>query len=541
MMCKTHMVMHRRGVALIVVLVLVVMIALAGFGFANSMGTEYEATKIAGDELQADQALLSAEALVAQYLQLPTQQQLALGGHFDNETMFRGRAVLGDPERSDAPDGAARRSASDDAWQFSVLAAPGGGQEDSLVGEARSVRFGLVNESNKLHLGAILAWDRAKPGAGRAVLTKLPRVTPEVADAILDWLDPDTTPREFGAEAEFYDALARPYRVANRLPKSLDELRLVRGVTATLLYGLDSNRNFRVDRSEQQLSSRAGLSSATEPIDEATESLGLVDFLTLHSAGRNANRTGEPRVDLNQIDLPTLLLQLQTRLPEDVAKFIILYRQYGPSPGSGGSLVGQITLDMTKPWQFKLNSVAELVDARIRIAADSPTTIRSPLRTDSAELHELLPLLLSETTTNPALVLAGQLNVNSAPEAVLKAVPFLSDDTVQQIVSQRDMLDDQTLASVAWLLTENVLSRDTFAQVQPWLTAGGNVFACQLFAFRGSRGPIRRVHVVFDAASAKPRRLEWVDLRSRGRGFSWNQVSRINFESDDPLSELLVE
>ncbi len=120
-------------------------------------------------------------------------------------------------------------------------------------------------------------------------------------------------------------------------------------------------------------------------------------------------------------------------------------------------------------------------------------------------------------------------------------MPFLSGDVVQQIVSQREMLDDQTLASVAWLLTENVLNRDTFAQVQPWLTTDGGVFSCQLFAFRRSRGPIRRVHAVFDAASAKPRRLEWVDLRSLGRGFSWDQLSQTNFESDDPLSELLTE
>ena len=45
----------RRGVVLIVVLVLVVMIALAGFGFVVEMTTEYEATKINGDLLQAQQ------------------------------------------------------------------------------------------------------------------------------------------------------------------------------------------------------------------------------------------------------------------------------------------------------------------------------------------------------------------------------------------------------------------------------------------------------------------------------------------------------
>ncbi|MCA9037168.1 MAG: hypothetical protein KDA91_18655, partial [Planctomycetaceae bacterium] len=51
----------RRGVVLIVVLVLVVMIAFAGFGFVSEMTTEYEATRINGDLLQAQQVMASAE------------------------------------------------------------------------------------------------------------------------------------------------------------------------------------------------------------------------------------------------------------------------------------------------------------------------------------------------------------------------------------------------------------------------------------------------------------------------------------------------
>ncbi len=517
--------LHRRGVVLIVVLVLVVMIALAGFSFANSMGTEYEAAKIAGDELQADQTLLSAETFVAQYLRLPAEQRLALGGEFDNETLFRARPVIANPELAGFTGDRENVRPSDSTWQFSILSGPPASNASSQLSESRGVRFGLVNESNKLHLGAILAWDRVRPGAGRAVLMKLPRMTPELADAVLDWIDPDNEPREFGAEADYYGSLPQPYRVANRLPGSLDDLRLVRGVTSQVLYGPDLNRNFRVDRAEGRLATLGDATGASEANDEELSGAGWSDLLTLHSATKNVNRFGGLKIDLNQLDLPTLLLQLQTLVPEDVAKFIVLYRQYGPSQSAGAGSVSQVTLDMATPWKFKMNSVADLVDARVTVPGEPAVTVRSPLSMNSGELRELLPMLLSETTTLAAPVLAGGLNINTADEAILRAVPFFSDDTVTQILSQRESISEGPIGSIAWLLTENVLSRETFIQVQPWLTAGGDVFSCQLFVFRGSRGPIRRVHAVFDAASAEPRRLEWVDLRPTGRGFAWSEVS----------------
>ena len=54
----------RRGIVLIIVLVLVAMVALAGFGFLADMTTEYEATKIENDRVQATQVMASAETLI---------------------------------------------------------------------------------------------------------------------------------------------------------------------------------------------------------------------------------------------------------------------------------------------------------------------------------------------------------------------------------------------------------------------------------------------------------------------------------------------
>ena len=71
----------------------------------------------------------------------------------------------------------------------------------------------------------------------------MPNMTPDVADAIVDWLDMDSSPRPYGAEDDYYTALSPPYHCKNGPLDSLEELLLVRGVTPELLFGNDQNRN----------------------------------------------------------------------------------------------------------------------------------------------------------------------------------------------------------------------------------------------------------------------------------------------------------
>ncbi len=53
----------------------------------------------------------------------------------------------------------------------------------------------------------------------------------ELADALLDWLDEDRLPRDFGAEDGFYQSLDPPYSTANRPMAHPSELLLVKGFT----------------------------------------------------------------------------------------------------------------------------------------------------------------------------------------------------------------------------------------------------------------------------------------------------------------------
>lgn len=120
-------------------------------------------------------------------------------------------------------------------------------------GEYSGMRLGLEDESARLNLNTILVADARDPEAalGRQLLMGLPGMTESIADAILDWLDEDDEPRDFGAERDYYSGLATPYEPQNGPLESIDQLLLVRDVTPELLYGYDRNQNFQIDAAER--------------------------------------------------------------------------------------------------------------------------------------------------------------------------------------------------------------------------------------------------------------------------------------------------
>ena len=117
--------------------------------------------------------------------------------------------------------------------------------------------------------------------ANREVLSKLPGMTPEIADAIIDWRDPDENPGTAGAESEYYQSLQPPYRCKNGPFESVEELLLVKGVTPELLYGTDVNHNGFLD--EEELSAGGTVTRTDDPT--APSPRGLLPFVTIHGIG----------------------------------------------------------------------------------------------------------------------------------------------------------------------------------------------------------------------------------------------------------------
>ena len=173
----------------------------------------------------------SGDEVARQFLDRPTDDLQTGGGLYDNAQRFSSQLVVND----DSPRGRGR---------FTIVAPK---LEDTAI---TGPRYGLQDESAKINLAAILHYDQSAgtladnpdgtedPDVSTADNTKahlmlmgLPGMTDDVADAILDWIDADDTPRDQGAESEYYSGLQPAYVPRNAPPVSLEELLLVKGVT----------------------------------------------------------------------------------------------------------------------------------------------------------------------------------------------------------------------------------------------------------------------------------------------------------------------
>lgn len=494
---------------LILVLIVVMILALAGFGFAELMLTENKAAHLHGDELRLQSAQSSAVEFIKQFVEAPAERQLAAGGAEDNPLLFRGVALAGEDRLARKPTRQVR---------FSVIAPL------MVDGETRGQRFGLENESGRLHVGDVLRWEQQQSGAGRKALAQLAGMTPAVADAILDWLDADETPRELGAESDYYAGLERPYSPRNGLPESIEELLLVKGVTRTLLFGSDANYNYQQDPEELLDPSQGQRARAI-----TTASAPWATRLTLYSGQRNLSSAGRPRIDLNSADLVQLQQQLTTALDANWAAFTVAYRQYGPYAGSEPGTPAAPAVVPAMPPRYTISSVLDLAGARVSPPATAPgqqpTVHASPLAEQPQAMAEHLPKLLDKLTVIPVPVTRGGVSVNHAPRDVLMAVPGMTPEAADRIVAARgnsigsSSTDKNPRQSATWILTEGLVDLPTMRQLMPYLNAGGDVVRAQVVSHFDGRGPTARAEVVIDATTLPARQIAGRDLRIFGAAF----------------------
>jgi type II secretory pathway component PulK len=141
----------------------------------------------------------------------------------------------------------------------------------------QNYNFGIVDESSKVNLNVASA---------NSLLT-LPGITSEAADSIADWVDTDdNTTGSDGGESSYYEGLAEPYECKNASFDTVDELLLVKGITPTMLYGTDLNRDGVIDAYEATLPNPAG-SSTGITINGSSDRRGLVNYLTCYTTSQN--------------------------------------------------------------------------------------------------------------------------------------------------------------------------------------------------------------------------------------------------------------
>jgi hypothetical protein len=500
---------------LIVVLIAVAMLSLAGYGFAEWMLMERKAVQLYGDGLQAGYAAASGGAYLEAILAGTPLARRRFGGLVDNPMLFRGVQVSEELQTNLR-------------CRFSVIS------PRLEEGRPAGFRFGVEDESARLDLRAVLAWDNRSPGMGRQALLQLPGMSVEIADAILDWTDVDPVPREFGAEADYYQSLPNAYTPRDGIPESLEELLLVRGVTRHLLLGdlpPDSLPSEETEADAQPTLVRPFNQpmTGTASGDPMQVSIPWYLLLTVDSAERNVRPDGQPRIDLNQEDLRKLHQQLRESLGGDWADFIVLYRQYGPylgEPDPGPHLDRPI--DFSVGGRFPIASLLDLVDAHVQLPSSSERpsqVVASPLSRERLALHEQLPRLLDVASLTADPILPGRININQAEPAVLQAVPGMDEGLVERIVAARQNSAGQaeTIPGrryATWLLTEGLVDLARMKMLLPYLNTGGDIFRAQVVGFFDSPGPTARIEIVIDATTNPPRILRHKDLSLLGPGSS---------------------
>jgi len=504
----------RRGMILIVVTVVLLMISLAGFGFVAVMYTENKAAHLTVDELHVQNAAASGAELLKGFLAQSPSQQAAMGGLFHNSERFQGQVLFARP-------------GANNTVRFTVLSPQ---IED---GQYIGVRYGAENESARLNLSVLAAWDKAAPESGRKALMQLPGMTDEVADSIMDWLDADNESRSNGAESDYYSGLEPPYETRNGPIESLEELLLVKGVTRELLFGADTNRNYVVEEQEAD-SVAGGLGGGS---NEAR--LPWAAYLTIYSRERNAQPNGRPRVNVNLSSAGELQRQLSGSLDDNWMRFIIAYRQNGPYTGSEeGQPVSTLPLDLSQPLKYKIASVLDLIGARVAVTSpsgSSQTVYVSPLTDQPDSLRQSLPALMDAVTTDPQPVIPGRVNINQAPREVIAAIPGLPETLPEQIIAGRGLQDgeaDPERRYPTWLLTSGLVDLPTLRTLLPFMTCGGDVYRAQVVGYFDHGTPAARGEVVIDAIGPRPREVYYKDRRILGRGFS------LEILRGEPLTDL---
>jgi len=510
---------------LVMVLVVITILALAGYSFSELMLGERRAAQVSMQQAQARALADSGMELARRFVLQDLDTQIQLGGCYDNPQRFRGVLVVDDPRTQ-------RRG------RFAILSPRLDG--DTMTG----VRYGLEDESTRWNLNALLVLDKTAKGGARQILMGLPGMTEDVADAILDWMDPDDQPREFGAEVDSYSGQSPPYAPKNGPLETVEELLLLRGITPGLLFGSDAKRN--------------GLPSMIQSVDPA---LGEVDnsdgsmnrgwaaYLTLYSLENNMRADGTARINLNGDDLQQLYSDLSQALGNDAwATFIVAYRLFGPYKASGGAQAKgeQVTsdhynlLDLTQKGKTKLKTIVDLIGAQVQVKTNSKSSggsskqssqsnqsktiiLESPFANESDAIDSYIATLMDNVTANTAKVIPGRININQASRTVLSGIPGMTSDVVDAIISQRtlDLAQAETSRRYeTWILSEGLVTLTQIKSLMPYICARGSVYRAQAVGYFEGGGPAVRIEFVLDATSRPAKVLFWRDLSHLGRGYS---------------------
>jgi len=460
-----------RGVILFVTLVILLMTGLLAAGLNFYTRSQLAASRADRNAAQATEA---ANAALIQAAALLLDGERADEDLTDNPELFKDVLVA---------DGNIQ-------WYFTVLR--------DRVEDDDAPAYGITDESAKLNLIVATAQQ----------LMMLPGMTPEIADAIIDWRDRDDTPGPQGAEGKYYEQLAHPYSPKNGPFESVDELLLVRGVTELLLYGEDLNRNGLLDANENDGDKSLPPDNADGRLDS-----GWYRYLTVYSIDQGRAPDGSPKLNINGNADQVYDLMVKAGFSQELSQFVREARSSGVRFSHPAELLGFEREVSVSSGRGGRSSRGGRVPSGAS-AGDSGQTklLVSPLT------PEELPKVLEELSTSRRGLSLGKVNPSEAPKPVLMAIGF-TDAEADDAISKRAGLSPEQLHSYAWLISENVLSAERLWALAPRLIGRGSTFRIDAVGYSPQLGLFQRIETVLDVSSGQPRTLYSRDLTGLGPAY----------------------
>ncbi|MCX5662295.1 MAG: type II secretion system protein GspK [Planctomycetota bacterium] len=363
-----------------------------------------------------------------------------------------------------------------------VEAAPVGGgyfwiiKHDSA--DPTAVKFGLTDESGRINING------TGTGAGAGTLSRLPRMTPAIAAAIVDWRTAGDTASSGGAKSSYYQSLPSSYRAKGDRFETVEELLLVKDVTPDLLYGTDLNHNGVLDdadayadgtdvgESSSATSGPLGSNSLTPSSTLGSVDRGLAAYVTAYSTEPNVDSTGRRRVSIfaSPGQLRTALL---SGMSSDRVAAVMIRR--ADSSDQIRNVVDFYFVTGMRPTEFQ--AVADRL------------------------------------TTSNARDRLGLVNLNTAPREVLASLPLLTDGDVQSIISAR--LGSTGMTGLADLV--RILPREKASAISDVVTFHSYTCSADIVAVDATGRSFKRCQaVIYGRRDNPPRVMYYRDLSALG-------------------------
>ena len=300
-------------------------------------------------------------------------------------------------------------------------------------------------------------------------------------------------PGEGGAESDHYERLTPTYAAKNGPFDSVEELLLVKDFTTEILYGEDANRNGVLDPNEDD-------GDESLPPDDHDGELdgGLTEFVTVYSYTRNRTLEGQPRVNINEAEREALTQALGEQLPPPKITWIAEYRK--------AKLGGQ---SIFPDEQY-------VTPANVVPVIPVPGVPGQPLTFD--DYRKIADLV---TVTSEARI-EGKINVNTAPKEVLQALPQITDEEADEILTEREN-EERDLSNPTWvydvLLGSGMEKLAKYTALEPFIDVRSRQFTVQAVGVVPGRGVMVRIVAVIDRTVAPPQLLYWKDISGLGLAF----------------------